>query len=147
MKMQIVAYDRGPLKISDTISREEINFDNVEIKISSLLKYNTSGGLLGAQLTIKYMMEGGEKEIAEIGMMFSVYIEGWNEFVQNDPSEDEILTFLKQDGLFFVNVLNAANAVVLERGIGTVLERFFVPCTMNMDEFIANAVRIMKNEE
>lgn len=146
MKMQIVAYDRGPLKISDTIKKEEINFENVEVKISMLLKYNTDGGFLGAQMTINFVKDGGA-DIAEIGMMFTTYVEGWNEFVQTKPNEDEIIAFLKENGVFFGGILTATNAVVMERCVGTIADRFFVPCTMDVDEFVANAVKILKEEE
>lgn len=146
MKMQIVAYDRGPLKVSDTIKREEINFENVEVKISMLLKCNPKGGFLGSQFTVSFIMGEGI-DIAELGMMFTVYIEGWPEFIQKNPSNEEIFTFLKADGKFFEFMLNAANAVVMERGVGTLVEGFFVPCIVDIDEFIQGAVRILITED
>lgn len=146
MRMQIVAYDRGPLNIPETIAPESLTFENVQVRIAMLLRYKTDSSLLGAQFVIKYEKDETEA-VAEIGMMFSVFLEGWREFVQTNPIEDEIVAYLRRDDQIFEKLIHAANAVVLERTKGSVVEKYFVPSQIDVDEFVVNALRVVKDEE
>lgn len=146
MRMQIVAYDRGPLNISETIMPESLTYENVQVRIAMLLRYKTEGGLLGAQFVIKYEKDETET-VAEVGMMFSVYLEGWSEFAQSNPTNEAIVAYLRRDEQVFEKLIHAANAVVLERTKGTIVEKYFVPCQVDVDDFVANALRIVKDDE
>ena len=141
-----MAYDRGPLNIPETIAPESLTYENVQVRIAMLLRYKTDSGLLGAQFVIKYEKDETET-VAEIGMMFSVFLEGWAEFVQTNPAEEAIIAYLRQDDQVFEKLIHAANAVVLERTKDTAVEKYFVPCQVDVDEFVANALRVVKDDE
>lgn len=80
-------------------------------------------------------------------MMFSVYLEGWSEFAQSNPTNEAIVAYLRRDEQVFEKFIHAANAVVLERTKGTIVEKYFVPCQVDVDDFVANALRIVKDDE
>lgn len=146
MRMQIVAYDQGPLNIPETIAPESLTYENVQVKIAMLLRYKIDSGLFGAQFVIKYEKDETET-VAEIGMMFSVFLEGWGEFVRTDPTVEAIVAYLRQDDQVLEKLFHAANAIVLERTKNTAVEKYFVPCQVDVDEFVANALRVVKDEE
>ena len=145
MKMQIMAYDRGPLILSDSISKDLLNFDDVNVQISMLIKYKAQNGLFGTQFSIRFVANN-DLQVAEIGMMFSVYLEGWAEFIEKTQNGEEIVDFITRDTNVIENLLNATNAVVLERSVGTIIEGFFSPSVVDYDEFKSKAIQVEKVE-
>lgn len=139
--MQILAYDRGPLNISDSVTKDMLNFENLNVQISMLIKYKSQGGVLGAQMSVRFI-SGEQLQVAEIGMMFTIYLEGWREFLETMQDKDEIVNFITNDPCVIKNLLNATNAIVLEREIGTIMEGYFIPCIVNIDEFKMSAINV-----
>lgn len=137
--IQIVSYRENGFILSKDANAAFLEKKSIGIGINPKLMYRSGIDVVGCQLNIVYESEG--KTIMEYKALFSVFIEGWADFIKNNPSDKEISEHVKQA---WNEVIGFARAMIYVKANNeeSEISKYILP-SIDLDDFV-NKIAIEK---
>ena len=109
--VQIVAYSENMFNISSEVTDDVLKDKRVSVGINPMLRYKDGTNAIGCQLRVVYTIES--KFVMEYAAVITVYVNGWKEFLESNPSDADKITATKsawQEAIGFARGAICVNA-------------------------------------
>lgn len=88
----ILAYKENEFIISAEANDELIRDKELKVGINPVLKYKADTNAVGCQLRVVYELD--DRQVLSYSAIVTVVIDGWSDFLKNEPSEKEIVEYV-----------------------------------------------------
>lgn len=132
--VQILAYSENRFNISSEVTDDVLKDKKVSVEINPMLRYKAGTNVIGCQLRVMYTIES--QFVMEYAAVITVYVNGWKEFLENNPSDADKITATKsawQEAIGFARGAICVNAS--HRGSQTIA-RMMLP-NVDIEKFIS----------